>query len=83
MNDRSFSIDWLANEMSGNPSLARAILHRLVDTNKNGHVTAREMQNPSGISSGQSPSSSSYTSLSSSSSQLEQNDSEPNEIFLN
>lgn len=39
----SFPIDWLANELADNPVLAQAILHRFVDANHDGTVSAQEL----------------------------------------
>ncbi|XP_058460852.1 allatotropins-like [Malaya genurostris] len=44
----SFSLDWFANEMSTNPTLARTILQRFVDTNKDGLLTTNELITSSG-----------------------------------
>ncbi|XP_050091684.1 allatotropins-like [Anopheles aquasalis] len=39
----SFPLDWFANEMSTNPVLARSILQRFVDTNRDGLLEAAEL----------------------------------------
>ncbi|XP_065085717.1 allatotropins-like [Ochlerotatus camptorhynchus] len=45
----SFPLDWFANEMSTNPTLARTILQRFVDNNKDGLLTTNELLS-SGVS---------------------------------
>lgn len=42
----SFPLDWFANEMSTNPNLARTILQRFVDNNKDGILTTNELFSP-------------------------------------
>ncbi|XP_055590546.1 uncharacterized protein LOC129742642 [Uranotaenia lowii] len=42
----SFPLEWFANEMSTNPVLARTILQRFVDTNKDGQLTTNELIGP-------------------------------------
>ncbi|XP_058830368.1 allatotropins-like [Topomyia yanbarensis] len=44
----SFPLDWFANEMTSNPALARTILQRFVDTNKDGLLTMNELISSSG-----------------------------------
>lgn len=39
----SFPLDWFANEMATNPALARTILQRFVDTNRDGILTTSEL----------------------------------------
>uniref|UniRef100_A0A336MB52 CSON014569 protein n=1 Tax=Culicoides sonorensis TaxID=179676 RepID=A0A336MB52_CULSO len=39
-------IDWLSTEMANNPYLARAILRRVVDLNRDGYLTALELMPP-------------------------------------
>lgn len=39
----SFPLDWFANEMTTNPALARTILQRFVDVNKDGLLTTSEL----------------------------------------
>ncbi|XP_063695741.1 allatotropins-like [Culicoides brevitarsis] len=39
-------VDWLAGEMASNPYLARAILRRLVDLNRDGYLSALELMSP-------------------------------------
>lgn len=39
----SFPLDWFANEMTTNPALARTILQRFVDTNRDGILTTSEL----------------------------------------
>lgn len=39
----SFPMDWFASEMTTNPALARTILQRFVDTNRDGILTTSEL----------------------------------------
>ncbi|XP_055529833.1 allatotropins-like [Wyeomyia smithii] len=39
----SFPLEWFANEMSTNPTLARTILQHFVDSNKDGLLTSNEL----------------------------------------
>lgn len=39
----SFPLDWFASEMATNPALARTILQRFVDTNRDGILTTSEL----------------------------------------
>ncbi|XP_055705476.1 allatotropins-like [Phlebotomus papatasi] len=39
----SFPIDWFVNELVNNPILAKSILRRFVDTDKDGILTAHEL----------------------------------------
>ncbi|KAG4065289.1 hypothetical protein HA402_012731 [Bradysia odoriphaga] len=39
----SFPIEWIANEMASNPMLAHTILHRFVDSNKDGLLSSHEL----------------------------------------
>lgn len=39
----SFPLDWFVSEMSSNPALARTILQRFVDSNRDGLVTTNEL----------------------------------------
>ncbi|XP_062562752.1 allatotropins-like isoform X2 [Armigeres subalbatus] len=39
----SFPLDWFVGEMSSNPALARTILQRFVDSNKDGLLTTTEL----------------------------------------
>ncbi|XP_039436163.1 allatotropins-like [Culex pipiens pallens] len=39
----SFPLDWFASEMTTNPALARTILQRFVDTNRDGILTTSEL----------------------------------------
>ncbi|XP_055383616.1 allatotropins-like [Condylostylus longicornis] len=42
----SIPIEWMTKELISNPGLARAILHRFVDTNRDGSISARELMGP-------------------------------------
>lgn len=39
----SFPVEWLANELSHNPTVIEAILRRFVDVNRDGLLTTAEM----------------------------------------
>uniref|UniRef100_A0A182P1I3 Allatotropin n=1 Tax=Anopheles epiroticus TaxID=199890 RepID=A0A182P1I3_9DIPT len=41
--ETSFPLEWFANEMSTNPTLARSILQRFVDTNRDGLLETNEL----------------------------------------
>uniref|UniRef100_A0A182MXF4 Allatotropin n=1 Tax=Anopheles dirus TaxID=7168 RepID=A0A182MXF4_9DIPT len=47
--ENSFPLEWFANEMSTNPALAKSILQRFVDTNRDGLLETTElMPGPTG-----------------------------------
>uniref|UniRef100_A0AAG5DKX6 Allatotropin n=1 Tax=Anopheles atroparvus TaxID=41427 RepID=A0AAG5DKX6_ANOAO len=48
--ENSFPLEWFANEMTTNPMLAKSILQRFVDTNRDGLLETSELM-PSGGSS--------------------------------
>lgn len=35
--------EWLAKEIHGNPALAKVIVNRFIDLNRDGSITAREL----------------------------------------
>uniref|UniRef100_A0A182QI54 Allatotropin n=1 Tax=Anopheles farauti TaxID=69004 RepID=A0A182QI54_9DIPT len=41
--ENSFPLEWFANEMSTNPTLAKSILQRFVDTNRDGLLETSEL----------------------------------------
>ncbi|XP_052902143.1 allatotropins-like [Anopheles moucheti] len=41
--ENSFPLEWFANEMSTNPTLAKSILQRFVDTNRDGLLETNEL----------------------------------------
>ncbi|XP_058067117.1 allatotropins-like [Anopheles bellator] len=48
--ENSFPLEWFANEMSTNPTLAKSILQRFVDTNRDGLLEASELLPAGGAS---------------------------------
>lgn len=79
----SFPVDWLATEMASNPALAHAILHRFVDANKDGIVTAHEMLAPLSSSTFTSTGTGGVGSQSSLSSSSLPSGIDANDIFIN
>ncbi|XP_055856569.1 allatotropins-like [Episyrphus balteatus] len=43
LDDESIPIDWMAHELTANPALIRLLLHRFVDINHDGAISAREL----------------------------------------
>ncbi|XP_053671558.1 allatotropins-like [Anopheles nili] len=48
--ENSFPLEWFANEMSTNPTLAKSILQRFVDTNRDGLLETSELMPGTGAS---------------------------------
>uniref|UniRef100_A0A182WD61 Allatotropin n=1 Tax=Anopheles minimus TaxID=112268 RepID=A0A182WD61_9DIPT len=46
--ENSFPLEWFANEMSTNPTLAKSILQRFVDTNRDGLLETNELMSGAG-----------------------------------
>ncbi|XP_055907151.1 allatotropins-like [Eupeodes corollae] len=43
LEDESIPIEWMAHELTANPALIRLLLHRFVDVNRDGAISAREL----------------------------------------